>query len=123
MRGRWTFGLGADYDHRRYLAADYGSADATSYAGVHEDTVTVNGIASRQLTANSSVTGSVYVARYHTDLFDSPHYTTYGATGAYTRLFTRRLVGQAAVSVYSGAGDRVDQDVIGTAILAVRYQL
>lgn len=123
VRGRWTFGLGADYDHRHYLAADGGPANIASYAGVHEDSVTVNGVASRRLSPNSTISGSAYAAWYHTDLFDSPHYTTYGVTGAYSRLFTRNLSGQAAVSIYSGAGDRVDEDVIGTAILAVRYQL
>ena len=127
VRGRWTYGLGASYDHRRYLAGNYGATDVVSFDGVHDDVVTVNGIASRALTANSAISGTVYVAWYDTDLLNSPSYTTYGATGAYTRQFGRRLTGQAAVSIYSGSygnsfGDD-DQDVYGSALLALRYSL
>ncbi len=124
VRGRTTYGLGVNYDHRRYLAADFGVAtDGVDYAGVHDDVVTVNGIVTRRLTERSTVTGSAYVAWYKTSLLNSGSYTTYGATGAYTHLFTPRLTGEAAISVYSGAGNTFDQDTIGTALLAVRYQL
>ncbi len=124
VRGRMTYGLGVNYDHRRYLAADFGVATGgVDYAGVQDDVVTVNGVAARRLSERSSVTGSAYVAWYDTSLLNSGSYTTYGVTGAYTRLITPRLTGEAAISVYSGAGNRFDQDTIGTALLAVRYQL
>jgi hypothetical protein len=126
VRGRWTYGLGASYDHRRYLTGFYGTS-AASYDNVRDDVVTVNGVATRALTANSAISGAVYVSWYDTDFANSPSYTVYGATAAYTRQFGRRLTGQAAVSIYSGSygntfGDD-DQDVIGSALIALRYSL
>jgi hypothetical protein len=132
VRGPMTYGLGVNYDHRRYLAADFGAAtDGVDFAGVHDDVVTVNGVAARRLSEKSTVTGTAYVAWYDTSLLNSRSYTTYGLIGAYTRLITPRLSGEAAISVYSGsgAGDRTnvgtrfDQDTIGTALLAIRYVL
>lgn len=122
--GRWTFGIGANYDHRRYLAANVGGSPANDFSGVTDDTVTVNGLVTRELSARSSISGVAYVAWYDTDYLNSQSYTVYGATGSYTRTFGRHLTGQASISVYSGAGGNdFDQDVIGQALLGVRYTL
>lgn len=122
QRGRWTYGLGVNYDNRHYFAPRDGTAAAT-FAGVDEETVTVNGFVQRRLSAVSAVTGTVYAAWYDSALGGGGHYTTYGATGAYTRSFSRRLSGDASISVYSGSGGNVDQDVIGSARIGVRYSL
>jgi hypothetical protein len=122
--GRWTYGLAANYDHRRYLASDTTGTTAGSFAGVTDETVTVNGIVSRQLSANSTLSGNAYVAWYDTSFQNSPSYTVYGVTGAYTRNFGRHITGQASISVYSGtsSGD-FDQDTVGQAMVGVRYTL
>lgn len=122
-RNRWIFGLGANYDHRRYLASTQDGATDSSFAGVTDDTVTVNGIVTRELSARSSLSGIAYVSWYDTSFRNSSSYTVYGATGSYTRTFGRHLTGQASISVYSGSSDAFDQDVVGQALLGVRYTL
>jgi hypothetical protein len=120
--GRWTYGLGVDYDHRKYFAPDDGTA-ASTLAGVTDQSVTANGTLQRQMSEVSTLSGSVYVAWYDSKLAGFSDYTTYGGTLAYTRTFGRRFSGQAAVGVYSGTGGGFDQDVVGSAQLAVRYTL
>ncbi|HEY0269574.1 MAG TPA: hypothetical protein VGC10_01125 [Sphingomonas sp.] len=122
QRGLWGWGLGLNYDNRHYFAPKDGTAAAT-FAGVDEETVTLNGVVQRRLSAMSSVTGNVYAAWYDGGLSGGGHYTTYGATVSYNRNITRRLSGDASVSVYSGSGGTVDQDVIGSAQIGVRYTL
>ena len=124
QRGLWTLGLGVGYDNRHYFLPRAGAAGAEVFAGIDDDeTVTLNGIVQRRLSPISSVTGQVYAARYGSGLSGSGHYATYGATASYNRNFTRRLSGDASVSVYSGSGGTVDQDVIGSAQVGVRYSL
>jgi uncharacterized protein (PEP-CTERM system associated) len=122
QRGLWTWGLGVNYDNRHYFAPHDGTLAAT-FSGVDEDTVTLNGVVQRKLSAVSSITGNVYAAWYDSGLADSRHFATYGATASYNRNFTRRLSGDASVSVYSGSGGNVDQDVVGSAQVGVRYSL
>ncbi|USI72122.1 hypothetical protein [Sphingomonas morindae] len=119
--GRWTYGLGVNYDHRRYLGV--ATPGVASLAGVADETVTVNGLVARQLSARSTLSGTLYIGWYDSGLAGAVRYTSYGATGTYSHAFGRRLLGQAAISVYSGAGGAIDQDVIGSALLGLRYQL
>jgi hypothetical protein len=121
QRGLWTLGVGVDYDNRHYF---FPRNSADTFTGIDDDnTVTVNGIVQRKLSPVSSVTGEVYAAWYGSGVSGSGHYATYGATASYNRNFTRRLSGDASVSVYSGSGGTVDQDVIGSAQIGVRYSL
>ena len=121
--GAWTYGLSVGYDHRRYLAADF-TPGIVDYARVTDDAVTGTVLVTRALSPVSTISGAAYVAWYDTDFANSPSYTTYGGTAAYTRQFGRHLTGQAAISVFSGTGGGdFDQDTIGTAYVAVRYTL
>jgi hypothetical protein len=122
QRGLWTWGLGVNYDNRHYFAPHDDSL-ASTFDGVDENTVTVNGVVQRRLSQVSSITGNIYAAWYDSGLANSRHFTTYGATASYNRNFSRRLSGDASVSVYSGSGGNIDQDVVGSAQVGVRYSL
>lgn len=122
-RGSWSYGLGVSYDHRHYLAPDLGP-NVTSFAGVREQSVTVNGTIGRRLSPVSSVSASAVASWYDTDFLGSGSYTAYGVVGTYSREFSRRLLGIASLSVSSGAtGIGTNDDVVGAALLALRYQL
>jgi hypothetical protein len=122
VRGLWTYALAVGYDHRRYFAPNDGTA-ASTLAGLTDDSVTADAIVSRRMSRLSTLTGSIYAAWYDSGLPATSNYATYGATIAYTREFSRHLTGQAALGVYSGSGGNADQDVIGSALIAIRYQL
>jgi hypothetical protein len=122
QHGLWTYGLGVAYDNRKYFAPRDGTIVST-LAGLTDQSVTVDGTVSRQLSAVSTLTGTVFAAWYDSKLPGFSSYTTYGGTGAYTRTFGKHFTGQAAISVYSGSGGSFDEDVIGSALLALRYQL
>jgi len=127
-RGRWTYGLGVQYDHRRYLAPDQGG-DIISFAGVHEQSVSVDGEIGRKLSPVSSVTLTALATWYDTDLLDVGWHSSYGVIGTYNREFSRRLLGSALLGISSGANTAATinsvggNDVIGTAALALRYRL
>ncbi len=120
--GPWTYGLGVGYDHRRYLAPDLG-AGIVSFTHVGEESVTVDGVIGRRLSPVSNVSLTGLATWYDTDVLGAGSHTAYGAIGTYTREFSRRLIGAASLSVSSGANGGVDDDVVGTALVALRYQL
>ena len=123
--GPWNYGLGISYDHRHYLAPDLGP-DVTTFAGVREQSVTANATIGRRLSAVSAVSGSAVVSWYDTDVLGSGSYTSYGVVGTYSRELSRRLLGIASISVSTGStgiDTGSNNDVVGAALLALRYQL
>lgn len=121
-RGPWVYGLGLGYDHRHYFAPDFGP-QLFSFNGANEQSVTVDGVLVRNLSAVSSLSLTALGAWYDSDAFDTPSYFTYGVAASYSRAFSRHLSGTASISISSGSGGNFDDDVIGTALLAVRYTL
>jgi hypothetical protein len=121
--GRWAYGVSVGYDHRRYLGPD-GTTSDFAVNGATEQSVYANGTLTRKLSPVSSANASVYAAWYKTGAFNSATYTSYGVIGTYNRTFSRRINGSASLGISSGGGTGATQDdVIGTALLALRYQL
>jgi hypothetical protein len=122
-RGRWAYGVSVGYDHRRYLGAA-GEATDIAVDGSTEQSVYANGTLTRRLSPVSSVNASIYTAWYKTGTFSNSSYTSYGVIGTYNRAFTRRITGSAALGLSTGGGTGgTANDVIGTALVALRYQL
>lgn len=124
QKGLWNYGFGVGYDHRHYLAPNLG-ADVFSFAGVNEESVTVDASIGRRLSRVSTLTLTGLAAWYddNASVVSGTSYTSYGGILTYNREFSRRLLGTASVGVSSGGGGNIDDDVIGTALLALRYQL
>jgi hypothetical protein len=121
--GRWSYGVALGYDHRRYLGTNGERVDV-AIDGRTEQSVYANGTLTRKLSPVSSANASVYAAWYKTGAFNSASYTSYGVIGSYNRAFTRRITGSAALGISSGGGSGgTADDVIGTALVALRYQL
>jgi hypothetical protein len=124
QKGLWNYGLGVGYDNRHYLAPNLG-ANVFSFAGVNEESVTVDATIGRRLSRVSTLTLTGLAAWYNDNasVVSGTSYTSYGGILTYNREFSRRLLGTASVGVSSGGGGNIDDDVIGTALLALRYQL
>ena len=120
--GLWVYGIGVGYDNRHYLAPDLGPS-IDGFDGQTDQSVTVDGIVERKLSPVSNVTVNALGAWYKGSAFGSHGYYSYGATGSYNRSFSPHLSGSASLGVYSGAGDGSNDDVIGTGLIALRYQM
>jgi uncharacterized protein (PEP-CTERM system associated) len=123
-RGLWIYGLGVGYDNRRYIApTSLGAVDVASFNGVREQSVTVDATIGRRLSQRSQLTVTGLVAWYDNDTLDVGSYTSYGVVGTYSYEFSRRLIGSASFGISSGTGGTSGNDVAGTGLLALRYQL
>jgi len=121
-RGQLVYGLGIGYDNRHYLAPDFGPQVVT-LDGQNDQSVTVDGVLVRKLSPVSSLTLNALAAWYDSSAFDSHSYYSYGAAASYNRSFSNHLSGSATVGVFSGSGGDSDDDVIGTGLVSLRYQL
>ena len=120
--GLWVYGIGIGYDNRHYLAPEFG-AEILSFNGQTDQSVTIDGVVERRLSPVSNVTVNALGAWYKGSAFGSNSYYSYGATGTYNRSFSPHLSGSASLGVYSGSGDNSGDDVIGTGLVSLRYQL
>ena len=120
-RGLWTYGLGAGYDHRHYLAPGFGQA--AFLRGANDESVTVDAVALRKLSPVSSVSINGLAAWYDSDQFSVSSYWIYAGSVSYYRDFGRHLSGTASLSASSGSGDARNDDVIGTALVSIRYTM
>jgi len=120
--GRWVYGLGINYENRHYLAPDDGPL-IFNFAQQNDQSVTVDGVVVRKLSPVSSVTLNALAAWYDSSAFNSHSYYSYGGAASYNRYFSSHLSGNASLGVYSGTGGNSSDDVIGTGLVSLRYQL
>jgi hypothetical protein len=120
-RGLWTWGVGVNYDWRRYLEPAYGG-DIFTFSGQEAQTVTINGLLSRRLSRESALSLTALAAWYDAGAFDTD-YTSYGGSLAYSRTFGRHLSGNAALGIWSGSAGQGGGDVNGSALLSLRYTM
>jgi hypothetical protein len=118
-RGPWSFGLGAGYAQRKYLAPDV--LAGFSLNRVKDESFTLNASMSRELSRTSGVDFDAYASWYDSDRvgFDSSFGT--GVTGSYYRsIFRDRLQAHAALGLYTTESEDFDQTV-AQALIGLRY--
>jgi hypothetical protein len=120
--GRWTYGLGVNYENRHYLAPDNG-VQVFDFSHETDQSVSIDGVMVRKLSPVSSLAFNALAAWYDSSAFDSHSYYSYGVSGTYDRSFSNHLSGSASLGVFSGSGDGSSDDVIGTGLVSLRYQL
>lgn len=121
-RGLWSYGVGAGYDQRKYLAPGVTGAGVFTLDGVKDDSFTAEAWAERELSANSSIEGRIYGLWYDSGIGGNSAVTDLGAIVTYDRAFTNRLTGQAAVGIYTTEQSGSDSSTVGSALVGVRYQ-
>ena len=118
--GPWSFGLGGGYVRRKYVAPVQSSF--VTLNGVKDESWIVQGNVSRDLSAASGITGTVFADWYKSGIAGANDVSDVGATGSYYHRFGRRLIGQAAAGVYTYDQDGLDNVVSGQLLLGLRYE-
>jgi hypothetical protein len=117
--GRMTAAVAAGYDRRTFIGAAGTVLEAAN--GLTDEIYYINAGLARELGRNSNLTGNAYVTWFDS-AFDNGNVTASGASLAYDRSFTSRLIGRAAIAVDYFESDFNEQDVaFATALLGLRY--
>jgi hypothetical protein len=117
--GGWNIGIGAGYDRRRFLAPEL--AGLFSVNGAVDENYYLTMTVGRALDRRSDISFNGYVNYFDNGLAGAPDVLAAGATAAYTREIFRNLRGQAAVGVNAFDQDGVNNALIGSALLGLRY--
>jgi hypothetical protein len=117
--GGWNLGLGGGYDRRRLLtpagstlAALNGITDENYYAFLS---------AARQLDSRSDLSGSVTFNYFDNGAPAAGDVTSLGATVTYSRRIWRTLNGTASAALNSFDQDGFNSELIGSALVGLRY--
>ena len=116
---RLQYGIGAGYDRRRLIAPALAGLGYTN--GQVDEGFYGFMSAARQLDADSDVSFSAYSNFYDNGGVTTPDVLSYGATAAYSRRFWRGLQGSAALGVNAFDQDGFNTQIIGSALLGLRY--
>lgn len=118
-RGPWSFGLGAGYAQRKYLAP--GGLAGFSLDSVKDESFTINGTLGRDLSRTSGIDFDAYASWYDSDQVGIGSAFGSGVTGSYYRsIFYDRLQAHAAVGLYTTNSDEFDSTTI-QALIGLRY--
>jgi hypothetical protein len=118
-RGRWTYGVGAGYNNRRY--ARPADAALAAQTASKDESVSVYGSLGRQLTRTSEVDFDAFVSWYSSDRPNSDDVTAAGANVGYSRSFLLdRLQMLAALGLYH-TDDGIEGSTNASALAGLRY--
>lgn len=117
--GGWNLGIGGGYDRRKLLtpagsvlAPLNGITDENYYAFVS---------AARELDRDSNLTGTLTFNYFDNGTPGAADVTAMGAGVTYTRRFWRQFTGSAAATLSSFDQDGFNSELIGAALLGLRY--
>jgi hypothetical protein len=119
-RGPWSFGFGGGYAHRKYLAPEFGGGIFTM-DGRADESFTLNGNLSRQLSRSSGLSFDAYASWFDSGVPLSD--TSFGAGASasyYQSLFYDRLTGFAAIGLYTTDSGQFDS-TSASALVGLRY--
>ncbi|MEA3001548.1 MAG: hypothetical protein QOH81_336 [Sphingomonadales bacterium] len=117
-RGVWSFGLGAGYNNRRYLAPP--TADFLLH-GVTEQSFTVEADIERRFTRTSGINLDAFAGWYDSGLSGKSSSFNSGLTATYYRSFlTDRLQANVSAGLYTTSGQDFSS-TSGTLLLGLRY--
>jgi hypothetical protein len=117
--GGWNVGVGGGYDRRRLLtpagstlAALNGITDENYYAFVS---------VARALDQDSDLSATAFYNYFDNGVATASDVTSAGATVTYSRRFWRGLTGTASAAINSFDQDGVNSQLLGSALLGLRY--
>jgi hypothetical protein len=117
-RGPWSFGIGAGYNNRRYLAPN---SALFALRGTTEQSFTVQVDVERRFTRTSGIDLDAYAGWYDSGLAGTSSSFGTGATATYYRSFLfDRLQADLSAGVYTVSGDKFDS-TNGSLLLGLRY--
>ncbi|WP_428685724.1 hypothetical protein [Sphingopyxis sp.] len=117
--GRWTYGVGVGYDRRRLLVPR-GSAIA-NLNGITDESYYLFLTAGRQLDADSDISLAGYLNYFDNGSPGAGDVQSAGLSASYSRRFWRSLTGTAAASLNAFDQDGFNSQLIGSALVGLRY--
>lgn len=117
--GRWSYGVGVGYDQRKLLAPLL--SPIGNLNGIKDENYYLFVSAGRQLDADSDLTVSGYVNHFENGAPGASDVQSAGLTTAYSRRFWRGLTGTAAASVNAFDQEGFNSQLIGSALVGLRY--
>lgn len=117
--GGWNLGLGGGFDQRKLLAPEL--LNQFSINGVSEENYYMFLSAARALDSRSDLALSGYLNYFDSGIGGSGDAMGAGASAAYTRQIVRNLNANAAVAVNAFDQDGINSEVIGSALVGLRY--
>lgn len=117
--GGWHYGVGAGYDRRRLLVPPTSAIAALN--GVTEESYYLFASAGRQLDADSNFGLTGYFNYLDSGVPGASDTQAYGLSAYYARRFWRGLTGTAAASIDAFDRDGFNSQLIGSALVGLRY--
>ena len=117
--GRWHYGVGVGYDRRRLLVPR-GSVLA-NLNGITDESYYLFLSAGRQLDADSDLNISGYLSYFDNGAPGVGEVQSAGLSASYSRRFWRNLTGTAAASINAFDQDGFNSQLIGSALVGLRY--
>lgn len=119
-RGPWSFGLGASYAHRKYLAPRL-VAGRFTLDGVTDENLSVSANLGRALSRTSSLGFDAYATWFDSSLAGTSDAFGTGITASYYRTFLfDRLRAQAAIGLFTTDSGATDSTAL-TGLVGLRY--
>ncbi|MDZ3832533.1 MAG: hypothetical protein U0S50_12080 [Sphingopyxis sp.] len=115
----WSYGVGVGYDRRRLLVP--ASSVIASLDGVVDENYYLFVTAGRRLDADSDITLSGYLNYFDNGAPGASDVQSAGLTASYSRRFWRGLSGTAAASLNAFDQDGFNSQLIGSALVGMRY--
>ncbi|SNS57115.1 hypothetical protein [Sphingopyxis indica] len=117
--GRWNYGVGIGYDRRRLLVPE--TSVLADLNGVVDESYYLFLTAGRQLDADSSVSVTGFVNYFDNGAPGASDAQSAGLSSSYSRRLWRGLTGTAAASINAFDQDGFNSQLIGSALLGLRY--
>ncbi|OQW73827.1 MAG: hypothetical protein BVN33_09320 [Proteobacteria bacterium ST_bin13] len=117
-RGPLTFGVGAGYANREFVAPNGGTGFSVN--GISDESYYAQAFIARALDSNTSIDATAFANYYKSGIAGTDGSYGAGATGTLTRRFGK-LSAQGAVGVYSFSQPGQDTAVSVQALLGARY--
>lgn len=117
--GGWSYGVGVGYDRRKLLAPLL--SPIGSLNGVKDENYYLFVSAGRQLDVDSDIGLSGYVNYFDNGAPGASDVQSAGLTTSYSRRFWRGLTGTAAASINAFDQEGFNSQLIGSALVGLRY--
>lgn len=117
--GGWSYGVGVGYDRRRLLVPRLSPIAAAG--GITDQSYYLFLTAGRRLDADSDISLSGYLNYFDNGSPGASDVQSAGLSGTYSRRFWRGLSGTAAASLDAFDQDGFNSQLIGSALVGLRY--
>lgn len=118
-RGPWSYGVGAGYQNRRYLAP---TTNANfSLDRVTDEAFSLQANLGHQLTPNSSLDGNLYATWFQSGIPGEADVFSSGGSATYSIALYSGLSAQASAGLFANDIEGEETDWLGTLLFGVRY--